>query len=202
MNLTTQRRILAIAAAGCLAMAAGSVVWSLSDLDASGDDSKSGISKDRGASQTTEPGLPTENDSSAPDTDSDNNAPANLSLALQRPLYDPPPPPPKPRVKPPAARPVVTPVAKPPRLEWTLVGTLIQSGRSVAILSDATGKTDIRGAGEQVELSPTGIVVSKVESDQVTLEVNGKPTTLRLQQSFDGRGSESKSGGQARRRNR
>ena len=188
MDLTTQRRLLKSLTAGFLVVAAGGVVWSMGGIDESSRDSAmvSGSPK-----TSIQPDNNPESGSAADKTDQ-----VDLSLPLQKSLYDPPKPePPKP--KPVVVRQPTKPKPKKPRLDWTLTGTIIDPGRSLAILTDATGKTDIRSAGEEVELSPPGVLVRKIDSDKVTLEIQGDQSTLRLKQSF-----QSGNGGNPDRRNR
>ncbi|QEG02835.1 hypothetical protein Mal15_69560 [Stieleria maiorica] len=201
MDVTAQRRLLNTLTAGLVAFAAGGVVWSLGDIGAS----------DPPAVTVLEP------PNAALDAQRNRNAELRsaekpsagsavtgdvLSLKLLQPLYDPPkPPPPKPQPKP---QPVVVrnpPAPRAPRLDWTLTGTIIDADRSVAILTDASGKTDIRAAGEVVELSPAGVLVRKIDSQKVTLELRGTESTLRLQPTFQPGGG-ANADRQNRRRNR
>ncbi|MCA9140798.1 MAG: hypothetical protein KDB00_28695, partial [Planctomycetales bacterium] len=193
-NLTTQRRLLITMTAGCMAAAVGSVVWSISDIEESTQrpakllaDRQNGAEAADGAMQSIA---------------DDESGQANLSMPLLKPLYDAPKPdPPKTRVAPKVVPPPTPPQPKVVRLDWTLDGTIIDPDRSVAILTDETGKTDIRAVGEVVELSPPGVLVRKIDSETVTLEVRGKESTLRLKQSFAG-GSSDDPDRQNRRRNR
>lgn len=192
MDLTTQKRLLTTLTGGFAAVAVAGVIWSLGSIDGKTDDQSSQVSR-RSTGQETSSGRSPDNASA------DANA-ADFSLSMQRPLYDPPKPKPAPK---PRSKPVVVRQPKQPRLDWTLVGTIIDSGRSVAILTDASGKTDIRGQGEEVELSPSGVLVRKIESDAVTLEIGGDKSTLRLKQSFaPGGGGGGKPDRPGRRRNR
>ena len=182
MDLTAQRRLITALTAGCLAVAAVGIVWSLGGIDSPARQSDSTRGSLRGMKTAVDP----------PQQETPNveaAAQVNLALKLQQPLYDPPqPPPPKPKPQP---KPVVVrnpPAVKAPRLDWTLTGTIIDSDQSVAILTDASGKTDIRGAGEVVELSPPGVLVRKIDSEKVTLEVRGAESTLRLNSSFQSSG--------------
>jgi type II secretory pathway component PulC len=177
MDLTTQRRFLTTLTVGFVAVAVAGVVWSFGSIDESVEQASGGIGR-----QSTMPDGAAERsaDSRDPHTDT-----ADFSLSMQKSLYDQP----KPKPQPPRPQPVVARQPKPPkvkqaRLDWTLEGTIIDSDRSVAILTDASGKTDIRRKGEEVDLSPPGVLVRKIESDAVTLEISGRNSTLRLQQSF------------------
>lgn len=177
MDLTTQRRLLTLTAAGFLAIAVGGVVWALGSID---EPIANQLSQDgRGQSETKT--------TIDPSSEPSNRTPkVDFGLPLQASLYDRPKPPPKPAPKPVVNRtPRPAPVKK-PKLDWTLTGTIIQADRSVAILTDATGKTDIRGTGEEVELTPAGILIRSIKSDKVTLDIRGNETTLRLKQSFSG----------------
>lgn len=179
MDLTAQRRFLTASTAGFIALAVTVVVWSLGGVDS--DDRQSDILSDRAPMAKASVG-PSQKD---PRTNQDGST--DLSLRVIRPLYDPPAPPPKPEPKPVVVRKQPAPPKK-ANLDWTLNGTIIDSDRSVAILTDASGKTDIRRAGEKVELSPPGVLVRRIDSDRVTLELRGSESTLRLQQSFQSGG--------------
>ena len=171
MDLVAQRRLINGTAATLLAAAAGGVFWSLGPLDSKRTDptnAAAGRTPDRVAKAEQPQG-------------DDRGSDVDLRLALQKPLYEPPPPPPRP-VKP-VAKPVTVPRSikpKKPKLDWSLAGTIIEAKRSVAILTDATGKTDVREAGEVVDLDPPGVLVRKIDSDTVTLEIDGDRTTLQL----------------------
>ena len=195
MDLTTQRRILTTLSAGFVAVAAAGVVWSVGNID----DNVEQVSSAVGLQNTT----PNRAAARSSDQHDSNTDTADYSLSMQKPLYDPPKPTPKPtRPKPVVvARQPKPPKVKPPRLDWTLEGTLIDSDRSVAILTDASGKTDIRRMGESVDLSPPGVLVRRIESDAVTLETSSGNSTLRLQQSF-ATGASGKQDRAGRRRNR
>lgn len=191
MDLNLQRRLLYIAAAALLIGGGGAVVWAISDLPEWTSHAEGMVADS--------PRLP------AVDRDAagDRSDGVDFSLPLQRTLYDPPPPPPKPKPKPVAVKQPSPPPPRPPRLDWTLVGTIIDAERRVAILADASGKTDIRAAGETVELLPAGVSVRSVDSDTVILEHRGSTSTLRLKQAFQGAGAGSNENRPAaRRRNR
>lgn len=190
MDLTLQRRLLYGAAGGCLLIAAATVVWSLGSLP----DSQSVL----------RPRVAAADDKAATETNGDavegDRAGVDLALPLQQTLYDPPPPPkakPKPQPKPAVVR---RPTPPPVRLDWTLLGTIIEPQRRVAILSDATGKTDIRAVGEKVDLKPAGVLVHQVDSEAVTLELRGSRSTLRLKQDFSPGGGQPPRGGRRRTR--
>lgn len=191
--MTLQRRLLYGAASGCVFVGAVAVAWSLGDVP--GPEPASPANALR-----PQPGQTI----AATDTASPATArtQVDLSLPLQQTLYDPPPPPPKPK---PTPKPAVVrkPKPSPPpalRLDWTLLGTIIESKRRVAILVDASGKTDIRAIGEKVELAPGGVLVRNIDSETVTLEHRGSRSTLRLKRDFNGGNGQQPRAG--RRRNR
>ncbi|MEO1524018.1 MAG: type II secretion system protein N [Planctomycetota bacterium] len=175
MNLTQLRRTIFASAGALVLTTAGTVVWSLGSIEA---DSAVASTNDR----PTKSALSELTDDPPATKDDD----VRLNQRLQQTLYDPPKKPKTEPVKP--QRPVnETPVVrppKPPRLDWTLIGTIIDSGNSIAIIADASGKTDIRTLGEEVDLAPPGVLVRKIDSQAVTLEVRGKESTLRLKQDF------------------
>ena len=184
MNVTLQRRLIHGASLSMLGVAVAGVAWALSDV---GQPSTTSDANASGARLALAENASVQPSSGSDESVTDPSSPQNWSLPLQQSLYDPPKPAPRPpRPKPkPVQKPVAKPAAaKPPKLDWRLVGTLIEPGGRVAILADATGKTDIRGADEEVELSPPGVRVRKIDSEEVTLEIRGTPSTLRLQKGF------------------
>jgi type II secretory pathway component PulC len=68
-------------------------------------------------------------------------------------------------------------------LDVTLVGTIIESDQSLAIVADSSGKFDIKGVGESLELSPQGMTVKTIESERVTLQFQGRQSTVELDRS-------------------
>jgi hypothetical protein len=197
MDLTTQRRFLTTLTVGFIAAAAAGVVWSFGSIDRGIEPSSTAIGRQNATANRAG-----ERSAKTSDPNSDQT---DFTLSMQTSLYDrpkpKPPPPPPPQPKPVVARQPKSPRVKQALLDWTLEGTIIDSDRSVAILTDASGRTDIRRKGEQVDLSPPGVLVRKIESDAVTLEIGGGKSTLRLQQSF-ATGASGKPDRNLRRRNR
>ncbi len=186
MDVTTQRRSLTMLAGGLLLVAAGAVGWSVSGIDAS-------TARPAGATPITK-----RIDNAAGDAELNDAA---LKLILRRPLVDPPPPTPQP-IQP---RPTVPASAPPPTLQLTLVGTIIESGKSLAIIADASGAFDVKGVGESLELTPAGVSVKRIESEQVELQFAGKTSTVKLDRDRKNRGGaiqRSGKDGKARRRER
>lgn len=183
MNVTLQRRLIHGASLCMLGIAVAGVAWALRDV---GQPSTTGEANASGARLALADDASVQPSVGSEESDAGRSSPQNWSLSLQQSLYDPPKPAPRPpRPKPkPVQKPIAKPAAKPPKLDWRLVGTLIEPSGRVAILADATGKTDIRGADEEVELSPPGVRVRKIDSEEVTLEIRGTPSTLRLQKGF------------------
>jgi type II secretory pathway component PulC len=171
MDVTTQRRCLSVLAAGLFAGAAGAVGWSVSAIDG-------------GASGMSRNNVPVaEIDQAAGESESSNDV-SIASRALRRPLQDPPPPPP------PQPEPVPQIVEAPtpqPRLDVTLVGTIIQPDQSLAIVSDSTGAFDVKGIGEALELSTQGITVQRIEPEKVTLLYQERETIVELTRPGDAR---------------
>jgi hypothetical protein len=54
------------------------------------------------------------------------------------------------------------------------VGTVIEQGRSVAILMDQQGKIDLKPVGDTLELNPQGIRVEAIAQEEVTLNYQGR----------------------------
>ncbi|WP_201743749.1 type II secretion system protein N [Roseiconus nitratireducens] len=195
--MTNQRRLIRALTAALLAIAGGSALWSVSDAGSESITGTDAVAVQIPSSSASNGRLPRSADAT--------NDPAvttmDWSLPLQQPLVDPPPP--KPSPPPPRVTPTPKPKPSPPpqpELGWTLEGTILDDDRSVAILTDRDGKTDIRGVGETVQLHPPGVTVRAIESDVVTLDREGRPSTVKLKQSFSSKaGSEPN---RPRRRNR
>ncbi len=164
MAIPTQQRLLSLLAIVALIGAGGAVYWSTSDLGSGASASQ------RDNTAGTELDL----------SDSDATDSSDWSLALRSPLYDPPPkaepaprqvPTTKPKTKPPAR----------PSLNMTLVGTIIDSDGSLAIIADQNGKFDVKGEGDSLELSPPGVRIGQIGSETITLEYEGATSTIRLE---------------------
>ncbi|MEL6104627.1 MAG: hypothetical protein AAFU85_01265 [Planctomycetota bacterium] len=188
MNLTQLRQTIYAMGGGLVVTAGAAVVWSLGSLEPEPD------------ATTGPPRQPTVTDESPSARLSPGPVATTFDQPLQKSLYDPPKKPTKPKVVQPRPTVKTTPVIrppKPPKLDWTLLGTIIESGQSIAIIADASGKTDIRAIGEEVELVPAGVLVRKIDSEVVTLEVRGKESKLKLLKDFASSGNATKN----RRRN-
>ena len=184
MDLVTQRRCLTGLAGALLAGTAGAIAWSVSAIEL----------PETSASMSPSTNLPAAVPSGVSDSAVDD---ARFdSLELRSPLYDPSPPQ-RPVVKPP--RPVTPPAPKKPTLSVTLVGTVIDNDGRLAILADPSGKFDVKGVGESLELTPDGMTVKKIESESVTLEYNGRTLNVPLDRSLKKRGG---SGNRANKRRR
>lgn len=163
MAIPTQQRLLSLLAIVALIGAGGAIYWSTSDL-------ASGVSASQ-RDKTAGTELDFADSSGAENSD--------WSLALRSPLYDPPPKadpaprqvPTKPKTKPPAR----------PSLNMTLVGTIIDSDGSLAIIADQNGKFDVKGEGDSLELSPPGVRIGQIGSETITLEYEGATSTIRLE---------------------
>ncbi len=191
MNVTTQRRCLGMLAAGLLAGSVGAVGWSVSGIPTE----LEAASPSQSMTPPTEVPIPTT--SSPPDE-------SFAARRLRQPLYDPPAPAPTPAPpKTPAPRVVEAPPPRPPKLDVTLVGTLIESDKRLAIVADASGEFDVKGIGENLELSPLGITVEKIESERVTLRYQGRESTIELDRTaVEGSVPGGNRGGVRRRNNR
>ncbi len=166
MDITTQRRCLGTLAGGLFAGTVAVVAWSFSGIDSPSEVRGENRSRNVGPA-IAETDMPSFDDRIA-------------AQSLRAPLYDAPAPPP-------AARPPQPPPKPAPRpktgLDVTLVGTIIESNQSFAILADSMGKFDIKGIGESLELSPQGMTVESIEAEQVTLEYQGRQSTVQLDRS-------------------
>lgn len=184
MDITNQRRCLAAIAGGLLVGTAGAIGWSLSGIDTS-----SPISK-LGQGQQIEPAI-----SSVDPQPFDERIAAQT---LRGPLYDPPSAPAAPVERP---KPTPAPTPQQPKLDLTLVGTIIEANQSIAILSDSSGQFDVKGIGESLELLPAGVTVENIEAEQVTLQYQGRRSTVQLDRSTKKSGGGAKQRGNNRRRN-
>ncbi len=165
MELQRQRQYLTFATACLLVFSAAVIYWSVSAI---------GESK---------PVLPEVQ--SGPTTDSNTTEKTDLKITaamtqrqLRAPLYDPEPAPPV------STKPVAPAVPRPkpePKLNLTLVGTIIESNNSLAIIADANGQFDVKGVGDILQVDPDGVAIASIKSEQVTLTYRGKSTVLMLQ---------------------
>ena len=181
MTLATQRRLIQAAMVISIACGVAALIWVLRPIPLPDGQREIGA---LGSTNNRQAGAGTGTDSDAPKPNQAANGPLEgYDLALRTPLYVPPKPPPKKIVKPepPAPKPVrVAPPA------WTLVGTIIEPGRRVAILSDQSGKTDIVASGDEVQLQPSGVTVTKITGESVTLDRQGSTSKVSLDRSFRG----------------
>ncbi|MCD0458791.1 type II secretion system protein N [Roseiconus lacunae] len=187
-----QQRCLVAATVACFAGAVWAAVWAVAPLEAP--PTLAAITR-----PDVRPPIQT-----ADDVDGATSVGAiDFSFSIQKPLYDPPPPPPKPQQP---ARFVPKPVSRPsapkPKLNWTLVGTIIDPTQRLAILSDESGKTDIRRVGETIELAPPGVQVKSIASEKVILDVNGATSTLHLKKTLTASSDDRSNVRGNRRRNR
>lgn len=66
------------------------------------------------------------------------------------------------------------------RIRIKLVGTILETGRSKAIFVGPDGKIDLKGVGQNLELTPKGVRVEHIELASVTLSFQGETLTLPL----------------------
>ena len=185
VDITAQQRLLYAIVGGCLLGTAGAVYWSTSEL------APAGIPVDRRANSPAT----TDGESSIP---SAVGVDAALSRSLRAPLYDPPPTPPQ---RPPKVRPVSRPKpTPPPRLNLTLVGTIIDPDQSLAIVADADGNFDVKGVGDSLELQPAGVRIGQIKAEVITLQYQGNESSIRIDKEAS-RPTGSKRQGNNRRRN-
>ncbi len=62
-----------------------------------------------------------------------------------------------------------------------LIGTLLESGKSLAMLADADGNIHLRGVGETFNLESGIVEVDRIELQQVTLSIDDRTLTLKMQ---------------------
>lgn len=184
MSVTAQQRLLYLLAGTCLVAAAWVVYWSMAEFppprqaDSGATDQQPGFSSASGSSSRSD---------------------VDLARPLRGPLYDPPPQPPR---KPPVAKPVRKPQpAPPPKLNFTLVGTIIDDDQRLAIIADAKGNFDVKGVGEALELQPAGVRIDQIEQEEISVEFEGVESKLRLDRDVKPAAGSTRGGGN-RRRNR
>jgi len=85
---------------------------------------------------------------------------------------------PPPRRTPEAERPRVAS----PAFGMKLIGTVVERGRSVAIVSDSGGSLGFAGVGETFDLQPGGVQVVRIDDGSATMRYRNKQTTLRIGQ--------------------
>ena len=186
MDIAKQRRFMN-AATGCFALgAAGAVAWSLIGF----------------GSSTPETFKPIEPNVRQQPIDAKAIAQTNNlieSLSLRRSLIDPPAvaPPTTPKPPKPAA-----PVVQTPGLNMTLVGTIIDSQQSLAIIADSSGKFDVKGIGESLELAPAGVLVETIDTEIVNLRFRGKVSTVKIDKKSSSASTPSKNNNRSRKKNR
>lgn len=67
------------------------------------------------------------------------------------------------------------PAAPPPPLALKLSGTVVEAGRSRAVMIGADGKSQLRGVGDLVD----GIELIDISADSVTVQYLGNPVVLK-----------------------
>lgn len=174
MDVITQRRCLNGLAGSLLLGAIGAGAWALSGLP----------DPPPPTNVTVQIGVSPENDDSTLSDSSSN--PSLLAMKLRGPLEDPRPEPPRqappPRVVPP--RTVAT-----PKLNFTLLATIIDSQKSLAVIADPSAKSDTKGEGESLDLSPQGVSIVRIEANQVILAHKGQESTIVVDKKRKGGGN-------------
>lgn len=103
-----------------------------------------------------------------------------LNKRLRRPLYDPPPPS-KPTVaKTDRAKKNRQRRAAPPDVQ--LIGTVLEEGRSVAILMDRQGQIELKESGQTLQTVIPGAKVTQVTRNEVHLDYRGQSMILRMEE--------------------
>ena len=96
-----------------------------------------------------------------------------VAQRLRAPLYDPPPSPP-PTEPPPA----------PVRVDWKLVGTVLEPGRNKAILTSPEGKTYFREVGDLIAEQPAEMYLESVSERDAVLRIT-KPRVTEVTLSME-----------------
>ncbi len=67
-----------------------------------------------------------------------------------------------------------------PRFAIQLLGTIIEGSQAVGIFADASGGFDVKSAGEDLELSPVGVRISRIERGVAIVNYSGKEVRLEV----------------------
>lgn len=95
-----------------------------------------------------------------------------LDRQLRRPLVDPPPA---------TTTPAASPTRPAPQLQIRLVGTILEAGRSMAMLTTPAGSIEVRGIGETVGEPPADAEVLDIGLNKAVLRYRGQSVTLELE---------------------
>ena len=168
MNVRQTRTLLHLASAALFAASAGVAYWGFAPAEHSSDDQTNRRSPSKQVAVNN------------PEPENTAAVASHWSLKLRGPIQDPPKLKPKPLViKPLPQQPVGVPGAQ-PKLDITLVGTILESGHGIGIFADADGKYDRKSVGEVLSLEPQGIRVEKIDANGATVSLRGRKTTLQI----------------------
>lgn len=116
--------------------------------------------------------------------ESGSSGPTIPSLSSFEPLWS------LPTDRPPASAPKPNPVASSttvaPVLPIRLVGTIIETGKSMGMFANATGIVEIRAVGEKIGEEPMSAKLLSVSVDSAELQYQGKKVVLKLPKREDG----------------
>ena len=166
MNVRTQKNLLNLASAVVVALAIGLGVWTYLSPVAG----PASISFEQTGEQS--PGSPTTNPSgidlglaswNVALTGVSDSGFATPEPEVQRPQ----PPPPKPR--------------PPRRLDFELLGVVVEDGKSQAIVIDADRRIDVRSQGETLELIPEGATITQIGETSVVISLDGDEYSIELE---------------------
>jgi hypothetical protein len=97
---------------------------------------------------------------------------------LASPLYEPPPVKPVETIR---QVPTAKKKNKQERLALRLIGTVLESGQSQAIVADSRGNIVLRGVGETLKMATGSGRVERIELNQVTLSLGDDTLILKMQ---------------------
>lgn len=66
------------------------------------------------------------------------------------------------------------------RLPIKLIGTIVEPGRPFAVFTDAQGRCEVRGVGEQIQVGGVCAEVVGIERDEVVLRCGGQTVRIKL----------------------
>lgn len=69
---------------------------------------------------------------------------------------------------------------EPPGMGLRVIGTVLEAGRSMAIVADEDGGLQVKGEGEKIETEIGTGEIERIEYDQITILLDGEKQTLTM----------------------
>lgn len=86
-----------------------------------------------------------------------------------------------PKAEPPPERRSVTATRAAQSLDIALLGTILEQGRSKAILVGPDGEIELKGVGDSLDITPAGVEVKEIQFASVTLLYRGQTVKLEVE---------------------